>query len=180
MVGWLVTACRVAVFASRQIKNRATLAGNIVTASPISDMAPVLLALGAHLELSSQSEVRTVAVDGFFTGYRKTVLRDDEVVTRIFLPRPGPQARLRTFKVSKRRELDIAIGQALARGAASAEAVGAILDQRRRARKAPPAFDVLLSQDARDRDVDVTPHSLGSYDDALATMTTKEPSDDGA
>ncbi len=97
------------VFASRQVKNRATLAGNIVTASPISDMAPVLLALGAHLELSSQTEVRVVAVDGFFTGYRKTVLRDDEVVTRIFLPRPSPSARFRTFKVSKRRELDIAI-----------------------------------------------------------------------
>lgn len=78
------------------------------------------------------------------------------------------------------RELDIAIGQALVRGAASAEAVGAILDQRRRARKAPPAIDVLLSQDARDRDVDVTPHSLGSYDDALTTITTKESPDDGA
>ncbi|MDP2345776.1 MAG: xanthine dehydrogenase molybdopterin binding subunit [Deltaproteobacteria bacterium] len=97
------------VFASRQIKNRATLAGNIVTASPIGDMPPVLLALGAALELSSARGVRTVPIAGFFTGYRKTLLADDEVLTRIFVPRPAPGARFRTFKVSKRRELDIAI-----------------------------------------------------------------------
>ena len=93
----------------------------------------------------------------------------------------GTTARLlRLLDREGPRELDIAIGQAIARGAASAEAVGAILDQRRRARKAPPAIDVLLSQDARARDVDVTPHSLGSYDDALATISTKESTDDGA
>ena len=97
------------VFASRQIKNRATLAGNIVTASPIGDMPPVLLALGAALELSSSSGVRTVPIAGFFTGYRKTQLRPDEVLTRVFVPRPKPGARFATFKVSKRRELDIAI-----------------------------------------------------------------------
>ena len=103
------------VFASRQIKNRATLAGNIVTASPIGDMPPLLLALGAVLELSSTRGVRTVPIAGFFTAYRKTQLAHDEVLTRIFVPRPqvvfdgvnGTQ--LRTFKVSKRRELDIAI-----------------------------------------------------------------------
>jgi transposase len=77
------------------------------------------------------------------------------------------------------RELDVAIGQAILRGAASAEAVGAVLDQRRRARRAPPAIDVVLSQDARDRDVDVTPHSLDAYDDALV-VSAKEPSDDRA
>ncbi len=97
------------VFASRQIKNRATLAGNIVTASPIGDMPPVLLALGAVLELSSTRGVRTVPIASFFTGYRKTLLTDDEVLTRILVPRPAAGTRFRTFKVSKRRELDIAI-----------------------------------------------------------------------
>jgi xanthine dehydrogenase iron-sulfur cluster and FAD-binding subunit A len=53
--------------------------------------------------------VRTVAIADFFTGYRQTLLRDDEVMTRIFLPRPSATSRFRTFKVSKRRELDIAI-----------------------------------------------------------------------
>jgi len=75
------------------------------------------------------------------------------------------------------RELDIAIGQALGRGAASAEAVGAVLDQRRRARKAPAPIDVLLSEDARIRDVDVTPHSLAAYDTALETGNDEHPND---
>ena len=97
------------VFASRQIKNAATLAGNIVTASPIGDMAPVLLALGAVLESRSPTTRRVVPLSSFFVGYRKTLLRDDEVVTRFFIPRPADSATLRTFKVSKRRELDIAI-----------------------------------------------------------------------
>ena len=97
------------VFASRQVKNAATLAGNIVTASPIGDMAPVLLALGAAIELTSSSSSRVVPLSAFFVGYRKTVLAADEIVTRFFVPRPQPSARFRTFKVSKRRELDISI-----------------------------------------------------------------------
>jgi len=97
------------VFASRQVKNAATLAGNIVTASPIGDMAPVLLAAGALLELSSARGTRTVDIASFFVGYRKTVLADDEVLTRVIIRRPKAQARFRTFKVSKRRELDISI-----------------------------------------------------------------------
>jgi transposase len=74
------------------------------------------------------------------------------------------------------RELDAAIDQALARGSASPEAVAAVLEQRRRARRAPPALDVLLSDDARARDVNVTPHSLAAYD--VAFETSKKDSDD--
>ncbi len=81
----------------------------------------------------------------------------------------GTTARLlRLLDREGPRELDVAIGEALARGAASAESVGDVLDQRRRARRAPPAIDVLLSDDPRARDVHVTPHSLDAYDDALA------------
>jgi xanthine dehydrogenase large subunit len=97
------------VFASRQIKNAATLAGNIATASPIGDMAPVLLALGALVEVASIRGRRVLPLADFFTGYRKTVLGDDEIITRFFVSRPRPGARFRTFKVSKRRELDISI-----------------------------------------------------------------------
>ena len=97
------------VFASRQVKNRATLAGNLVTASPIGDMAPVLLSLGAVVELASTRGARRVALSSFFTGYRQTVLAADEVVVRIVVARPSPAARFSTFKVSKRRELDISI-----------------------------------------------------------------------
>jgi hypothetical protein len=65
------------------------------------------------------------------------------------------------------RDLDAAIGEALARGAASAEAVAHVLDQRRRAKNAPPLVEVVLPDDPRVRDLRVTPHSLASYDDAL-------------
>ncbi|GEN10021.1 xanthine dehydrogenase, molybdenum binding subunit apoprotein [Myxococcus fulvus] len=102
------------VFASRQIRQRATLSGNLVTASPIGDLAPVLLALDARLVLASVRGKRTVALSEFFLAYRKTALQADEVVRSIVIP-DGPSAesgltrRSDSFKVSKRRELDISI-----------------------------------------------------------------------
>ncbi len=101
------------VFASRQIRNRATLGGNLVTASPIGDSAPVLLTLDASVVLASPRGERTVALADFFTGYRKTALRPDEIMREVVLPRGGPEAgltrRVDFLKVSKRRELDISI-----------------------------------------------------------------------
>jgi xanthine dehydrogenase molybdopterin binding subunit/xanthine dehydrogenase small subunit len=99
------------VFASRPIRNRASLAGNLVTASPIGDMAPVLLSLDASLSLRSQRGERHVALADFFVGYRKTLLAADEVVVSVTIPkRPPETGRLvESYKVSKRRELDIAI-----------------------------------------------------------------------
>jgi xanthine dehydrogenase molybdopterin binding subunit/xanthine dehydrogenase small subunit len=102
------------VFASRQIRSRATLAGNLVTASPIGDNAPVMLALDASIELESLARgARIVPLSEFFLGYRKTALLPDEIVRAILLPRGAQHhatRRLRDFyKVSKRRELDISI-----------------------------------------------------------------------
>jgi xanthine dehydrogenase molybdopterin binding subunit/xanthine dehydrogenase small subunit len=101
------------VFASRQIRSRATLAGNLVTASPIGDNAPVLLALDASVELESLARgSRVVPLSEFFLAYRKTALLPDEVVRAISLPREIAPARKRlrdSYKVSKRRELDISI-----------------------------------------------------------------------
>jgi xanthine dehydrogenase molybdopterin binding subunit/xanthine dehydrogenase small subunit len=97
------------VFASRPIRNRASLAGNLVTASPIGDMAPVLLSLDAAVRLVGPRGERTVALDAFFTGYRKTVLAPDEIVLEVILPRPRGRRLVESYKVSKRRELDIAI-----------------------------------------------------------------------
>jgi xanthine dehydrogenase large subunit len=101
------------VFASRQIRNRATLGGNLVTASPIGDSAPVLMTLDAELVLASSEGRRTVPIEKFFTAYRKTELRPDEIVQEIVLPRaasaPGCIRRVDFLKVSKRRELDISI-----------------------------------------------------------------------
>jgi xanthine dehydrogenase molybdopterin binding subunit/xanthine dehydrogenase small subunit len=101
------------VFASRQIRNKATLAGNLVTASPIGDMAPVLLALDARVVLASVHGVRELPLDAFFTGYRKTALAPFEILLAVLVPReaaaPGITRRTESYKVSKRRELDISI-----------------------------------------------------------------------
>ncbi|MGH8046218.1 MAG: xanthine dehydrogenase molybdopterin binding subunit [Chthoniobacterales bacterium] len=94
------------VFASRQIRNRATLGGNLVTASPIGDSAPVLLSLGADVELGSVRGVRRMPLEKFFTGYRKTALEPDEVMTAVLIPRVK-HSRVAFLKVSKRREMDI-------------------------------------------------------------------------
>ena len=101
-------------FASRQIRNRATLGGNLATASPIGDSAPVLLTLDAELVLASAGGDRVVPLADFFTAYRRTALRSDEVIREVVLPRPaggaaGLTRRTDFLKVSKRRELDISI-----------------------------------------------------------------------
>ena len=99
------------VFGSRQIRNRATMGGNLVTASPIGDSAPVLLALDAKVVLVSAKGERTLPIDQFFVAYRKTALRAGEVLKTIIVPRgiskPGLTRKCSWFKVSKRREMDI-------------------------------------------------------------------------
>ena len=72
-------------FASNQIRNMATLGGNICNASPAGDMIPPLLALGAELELSS----RRLPLDEFFTGPGATVLEPGELLLAIHVPKPG-------------------------------------------------------------------------------------------
>jgi xanthine dehydrogenase small subunit len=89
------------LFSSRLIRNRATLGGNLGTASPIGDLAPVLLALGAELELASRSGVRRLPLSDYFIGYRKTVLAPGDVIISVHIPRPAPRIQ-RFYKVSKR------------------------------------------------------------------------------
>ena len=97
------------VFGSRQIRNRATLGGNLVTASPIGDSAPVLLALDAKVVLASPEGERTVPIDQFFVSYRKTSLLPGEILKAVIVPRfASATTSIRRFiKVSKRREMDI-------------------------------------------------------------------------
>ena len=100
------------VFGSRQIRNRATMGGNLVTASPIGDSAPVLLALDASVVLvSSLASERTLPIKEFSVAYRKTALRPGEILKTIIVPRFASQAGRRRvcrwYKVSKRREMDI-------------------------------------------------------------------------
>ncbi|MEO7933012.1 MAG: xanthine dehydrogenase molybdopterin binding subunit [Chthoniobacterales bacterium] len=96
------------VFASRQIRNRATLGGNLVTASPIGDTAPALLSLDASVILTSANGERGVPISEFFLAYRKTVIREDEVMLAVVIPKKTGW-RSESYKVSKRREMDISI-----------------------------------------------------------------------
>ena len=94
-------------FASRLIRNGATLGGNLGTASPIGDAPPVLLALDASLVLASAAGgEREVLMADYFTGYRQSVKRPDELIKTIRIPLP--LAPVSAFhKIAKRRFDDI-------------------------------------------------------------------------
>ena len=72
--------------ASHQIRNRATVAGNVVNASPCADMAPALLCMGARAVISSSTGSREVPFKEFFTGVKQTVVRPGEVLEEIVVP----------------------------------------------------------------------------------------------
>ncbi len=94
------------LFSSRLIRNRATLGGNLATASPIGDSPPVLLALDAEVIAVSAEGERSIPIDALFTGYRQTSLRPGELIARVRIPKPFPTVG-RFFKVSKRVHDDI-------------------------------------------------------------------------
>jgi xanthine dehydrogenase small subunit len=93
-------------FASRLIRNGATLGGNLGTGSPIGDAIPALLALDCSLVLAARAGERNVALTDFFTGYRQSVLRPGELIRTIRIPLPV--APVSAFhKIAKRRFDDI-------------------------------------------------------------------------
>ncbi len=100
-------------FAARQIRNRATMAGNIATASPIADLPPVLLALDASVKLQVKQDVRIVKLADFFTAYRQTVRMQDEVIVSILIPKALTEGATKrhsfSYKVGKRGTDDISI-----------------------------------------------------------------------
>ena len=102
-------------FASRLIRNGATLGGNLATASPIGDAAPALLALEAGVVLVSSRGEREVSLADFFTGYRQTVRAADELIRAVRVPLPASSV-VGFHKIAKRRWDDIssvAVGFAL-------------------------------------------------------------------
>ncbi len=168
------------VFAARQIRNRATLGGNIATASPIGDSAPALMSLDAELVLASATGRRTVALCDFFTAYRKTLLQPGEIILEIVLPRPerrdGIARRSDFLKVSKRRELDISI--VAAAFSIDTDASGIVLRARLayggvaatpvRARKAEAALDGRTMAEASSDVAAILSHEFAPIDDARA------------
>ena len=98
-------------FASTQVRNVGTLAGNIATASPISDMNPLLVALNATLvvENATTHATRLISMQALFQSYRKTELAAEEVIVRVFVPFCAPYEFVHAYKQSRRREDDIAL-----------------------------------------------------------------------
>jgi CO/xanthine dehydrogenase FAD-binding subunit len=93
------------VFANPMIRNTATIAGNISSASPAGDMLPPLLALDAQIELASKSGTRKLPLNDFFLGPRKTARRADELVVGVQLHSHNPQSHTssRFYKLALRQ-----------------------------------------------------------------------------
>ena len=97
-----------AVVGSVQIRNRATLAGNLCNASPAADTAPALLAYGATVFASSPETTRSIPVEQFFTGPGTTVLGRGEIVTAVELPILPTAVGSAFARVTRRRGVDLA------------------------------------------------------------------------
>ncbi len=98
----------VTLFGSPQIRNVGTIGGNIINASPIADSLPFLYVMDAELELSSSRGARLVNINDFYRGYKQLDLEPGELLTRVIVPLPKEDELLRLYRVSRRRDLDIA------------------------------------------------------------------------
>lgn len=95
------------VFASNQIRNVATVGGNLATSSPIGDLIPLLMAHKAKIEIISSNGSRWVNIEDFITGYRKNCLHSKELIKGIYIPKIEEGTFIKSFKVSTRHQLDI-------------------------------------------------------------------------
>ncbi|MDD0838357.1 xanthine dehydrogenase small subunit [Curvibacter sp. HBC61] len=104
-------------FAGLPVRNSGTLGGNVANGSPIGDSMPLLIALGAHVVLmrweagrgrqAGRIVHREFPLEQLYTGYRQNVMRPDEVLAWIKVPRPQTGELLRAYKISKRQDDDI-------------------------------------------------------------------------
>jgi len=107
--GYAAVAESAALLGSVQVRNLATVGGNICNAAPSADMAPPLVALEAQAVIAGPKGERRVPLSDFFTGVRKTVVGPDELLVEIFVPAPGPHSGGCYIRHTPRRELDIAV-----------------------------------------------------------------------
>lgn len=94
---------------SHQLRNRATIGGNLCTASPCADMGCSLLALGARVELASFEGVREIALKDYFTGPKKTQIKSHEVLQRIIVPAEMAGAAYGMRKLKRIKGHDLAL-----------------------------------------------------------------------
>ena len=123
-------------FAGLPVRNAGTLGGNVANGSPIGDSMPLLIALGARVVLMRWDaeretiEQRELALENLYTGYRTNVMRADELLCWIQVPRPASDETLRVYKISKRFDDDIsavclAIQMTLTDGVVAQVSIGA-------------------------------------------------------
>ncbi|RKF19889.1 xanthine dehydrogenase small subunit [Alginatibacterium sediminis] len=93
---------------SLTIRNRATLGGSLGHASPIGDIAPLLISLNGEIEVDDGETKRRHAPHEYITGYRQTLLEKQQWISGVYIPRLGKNQRHAIYKVSKRFEDDIA------------------------------------------------------------------------
>ena len=96
-----------AVFGSKQIRELATLGGNIGSASPIGDIPPVLMAYDAIITLVSLEGEREIPMREFITGYHATQRKENELIKSVSIPIPNDNTQVLSYKISKRKDLDI-------------------------------------------------------------------------
>ncbi|MFQ5842296.1 MAG: FAD binding domain-containing protein [Thermodesulfobacteriota bacterium] len=96
------------VLGSVQVRNRATIGGNLCNASPSAETVPPLLVLGAKVKLNGSRGERTLPLEAFFVGPGLTVL-DKEILTEIIVPPPSPHTQGVYMSISRRRGVDLAL-----------------------------------------------------------------------
>jgi carbon-monoxide dehydrogenase medium subunit len=98
-----------ALVGSIQVRNLATVGGNVCNAAPSADMAPPLVALDAEAVIAGPKGRRRIPVEKFFEGVHKTALAPDELLVEFVVAAPGPRSGGSYLRHTPRRELDIAV-----------------------------------------------------------------------
>lgn len=106
---WDVLAQAAAAMGNEQVRNRATLGGNLGTASPAADSAPALLVLEASVLVKGPEGDRSIPVDNFFTGPKRNVLKKGEIIVGILIPKPPAGSAGVYEKLSRRKAGDLAV-----------------------------------------------------------------------
>lgn len=94
-------------FGSKQIRNMATIGGNLGSCSPIGDSIPVLMAFKTLVNVVGKNGKRSISIFDFIKGYRKTDLQPDEIIESITIPLIDEKTIIKSYKISKRKDLDI-------------------------------------------------------------------------
>ncbi len=98
-----------AKFAGPIIRNRSSVAGNLIDGGPAADIVPPLLALKATVKLAGPRGRRSIALDKFLTGYRQTAIKAGEIITEITFPSPGKNHLHGYYKLARRNAMAITV-----------------------------------------------------------------------